>query len=168
MHSKRWCERVLCSGDCMSANSAEIRVTSSLDIAAIRRDFPVLEQLVNSKPLVYLDSAATSQTPSCVTDAIAQFYNEDCSNIHRGVHTLSQRATEQYEGARGKVQAFLNAASSREIIFTRGTTEAINLVASTLGRQLVGAGDDVIISEMEHHSNIVPWQMLCQQVGANL
>ena len=153
----------------MSALSTpDFRLEASLDLLAIRRDFPVLDQEVHGKPLVYLDNAATCQTPKCVTEAIARFYQEDCSNIHRGVHLLSQRSTELYEEARHKVQRFLNAKSSKEIIFTRGTTEAINLVASTLGRELVGAGDEVIISELEHHSNIVPWQMLCEQAGAKL
>ena len=139
-----------------------------LDISSIRQDFPVLDQEVHGKKLVYLDSAATCQTPRAVTDALAAFYDQDCANIHRGVYELSQRATDLYEAARGKVQAFMNAAEASEIIFTRGTTEAINLVASSLGEQIVGSGDEVIVSEMEHHSNIVPWQMLCERKGATL
>ena len=153
----------------MSAlSAANHTIETSLDIQAIRRDFPILEQEVHGKKLVYLDNSATAQTPLLVSDTVNKFYQEDCSNIHRGVHLLSQRSTELYEQARKKVQAFLNAASPKEIILTRGTTESINLVANTLGRQIVGAGDEVIISELEHHSNIVPWQMLCEQVGATL
>jgi cysteine desulfurase/selenocysteine lyase len=142
--------------------------TTHLDIAAIRQDFPVLDQEVHGKKLVYLDSAATCQTPRAVTDALRAFYDKDCANIHRGVYQLSQRATDLYEAARGKVRDFVNAEEASEIIFTRGTTEAINLVASSLGEQIVGSGDEVIVSEMEHHSNIVPWQMLCERKGATL
>lgn len=139
-----------------------------LDTAAIRADYPVLEQEVNGKPLIYLDSAATSQTPLPVVRAITDFYERDCANVHRGVHRLSQRATDRYESAREKVRRFINAESHQEIIFTRGTTEAINLVAATFGRSRVGEGDEVILSALEHHSNIVPWQMLCDAVGARL
>ena len=139
-----------------------------LDVERIRKDFPILQQQVYGKPLVYLDNAATAQKPQAVLDAIRQFYSLDNSNVHRGVHLLSQRATESYEQARVKVQRFLNAAESREIIFVRGVTEAINLVAQTYGRTHVGPGDEVIISGMEHHSNIVPWQILCQEKGAAL
>ena len=142
--------------------------TTHLDIAAIRQEFPVLDQEVHGKKLVYLDSAATCQTPRAVTDALRAFYDKDCANIHRGVYQLSQRATDLYEAARGKVRDFVNAEEASEIIFTRGTTEAINLVASSLGEQIVGSGDEVIVSEMEHHSNIVPWQMLCERKGATL
>ena len=134
----------------------------------LRRDFPALGQLVNGKPLVYLDNAATSQKPQAVIDALAHYYANDNSNVHRGVHTLSQRATDHYEAARDKVRRFINAAEDREIIFVRGTTEAINLVAQTFGRQNIGSGDEIIISTMEHHSNIVPWQMLCLEKGAVL
>jgi len=140
----------------------------SLNVAEIRQDFPALKQRVNGKPLVYLDNAATTQKPQVVLDALNRFYSEDCSNVHRGVHTLSQRATQAFEGARAKVQRFINAASDREIIFVRGTTEAINLVAQTYGRMHLQAGDEIIISALEHHSNIVPWQMLCQEKGALL
>lgn len=150
------------------ASESKAMETIHLDIASIREDFPILDQEVHGKKLVYLDSAATCQTPRVVTDALRAFYDKDCANIHRGVYQLSQRATDLYEGARGKVRAFVNAEEASEIIFTRGTTEAINLVASSLGEQIVGSGDEVIVSEMEHHSNIVPWQMLCERKGATL
>ncbi|HEV2418344.1 MAG TPA: cysteine desulfurase [Terriglobia bacterium] len=138
------------------------------DVERIRADFPILKQKVHGKPLVYLDNAATSQKPQTVLDALRHFYTTDCSNIHRGVHLLSERATAAYEEAREKVREFLNAAEAREIIFVRGTTEAINLVAYTLGRQRVQAGDEILITAMEHHSNIVPWQILCEEKGAKL
>jgi cysteine desulfurase/selenocysteine lyase len=140
----------------------------TFDVARIREDFPVLKQTVNGKPLVYLDNAATSQKPQSVIDTLVRYYVTENSNVHRGVHTLSQRATEDYEGARTKVRQFINAAEDREIIYVRGTTEGINLVAQTYGRQNVGTGDEIIISAMEHHSNIVPWQILCQERGAHL
>lgn len=133
----------------------------------LRRDFPALEQLVHGRPLVYLDNAATTQKPRAVLDALLGFYTRDCANVHRGVHELSQRATEAYEGARRTVARFLNAAPS-EIVFTRGTTEAINLVAQSFGRSILGSGDEILLTEMEHHSNIVPWQMLAEQTGARL
>ncbi len=141
---------------------------NSFDVARIREDFPILKQMINDRPLVYLDNAATSQKPQVVIDALVNYYMTENSNVHRGVHTLSQRATDSYEEARVKVQRFLNAADDKEIIFVRGTTEGINLVAQTYGRQNVGEGDEIIISAMEHHSNIVPWQMLCQEKGAHL
>ena len=141
---------------------------TSLDATAIRKDFPILAQRVHGKPLVYLDNAATSQKPKCVIEALTRFYQMDNANIHRGVHQLSERPTRSYEAARGKVQRFLNAAHTREIIFVRGATEGINLVAQTYGRTHVGAGDEIVISAMEHHSNIVPWQMLCEEKGAVL
>ncbi|MBM3941895.1 MAG: cysteine desulfurase [SAR202 cluster bacterium] len=134
----------------------------------IRKDFPVLAQTVHGKPLVYLDNAATTQKPQAVIDTLVRYYTTENANIHRGVHTLSQLATEDYEGARGKVRRLLNAREDREIVFVRGTTEAINLVAQTYGRQNVGPGDEIVISAMEHHSNIVPWQMLCQERRALL
>lgn len=140
----------------------------SFDADSIREDFPILKQLVHGKPLIYLDNAATSQKPQVVIDALTRYYSTDNSNIHRGVHLLSERATQSYEEARAKVQRFINAAESKEIIFTRGTTEAINLVASSYGRENVKAGDEVLITEMEHHSNIVPWQILCEEKGARL
>ncbi len=138
------------------------------DVAKIRADFPILAQKVHGKPLVYLDNAATSQKPRAVIDAILKFYEQECSNVHRGVHHLSEAATETYEAGRRKVQKFLNAAQSREIIFVRGTKEAINLVASSFGRKNVHTGDEVVITAMEHHSNIVPWQILCEERGARL
>jgi cysteine desulfurase / selenocysteine lyase len=143
-------------------------VTSAFDVQKVRRDFPILNQRIHGKPLVYLDNAATTQKPQVVIDAMVRSYAEDNANIHRGVHLLSERATRAYEEARDKVQKFLNAPNSREIIFVRGTTEAINLVAQTFGRANVGRGDEVLITEMEHHSNIVPWQMLCDEKGAHL
>ena len=139
-----------------------------LDAAQVRKDFPVLHQLVNGKPLVYLDNGATSQKPQCVIDALVRYYTTDNANVHRGVHTLSQRATDDYENARSKIRSFLNAASDQEIIYTRGTTESINLVAQTFGKQNIGPGDEIIVSNMEHHSNIVPWQILCEEKGAKL
>jgi cysteine desulfurase/selenocysteine lyase len=138
------------------------------DVARVRKDFPILRQRIHGKPLVYLDNAATTQKPQAVIDALSRFYATNNSNVHRGVHLLSQRATEEFEGARRKVQCFLNAAKSSEIIFVRGTTEGINLVAQTYGRKQVQRGDEIIISHMEHHSNIVPWQILCEEKGAVL
>jgi len=137
------------------------------DNARIRRDFPVLAQQVNDCPLAYLDNAASAQRPRSVLDAIQSYYCHDHANVHRGVHTLSHRATEAYEGAREKVRRFINAPSTREIVFTRGTTDAINLIAASLG-QSVSAGDEILVSRLEHHSNIVPWQMLCERTGAVL
>ena len=139
-----------------------------LDVETVRKDFPILGQEVRGKPLVYLDSAATSQKPRAVIDAVARYYLQDNANVHRGVHLLSERATKEYEGAREKVRRFINAARAEEIIFVRGTTEAINLVAQTYGRTRVRAGDEVLITEMEHHSDIVPWQLLCEEKGAVL
>ncbi|AFJ01453.1 Cysteine desulfurase, SufS subfamily [Methylophaga frappieri] len=141
---------------------------SVLNINAIRDDFPILHQQINGQPLVYLDNAATSQKPKQVIDAVSDFYQQDNANIHRGVHQLSQRATDAYEGARDKVRQFLNAASDKEIIFTRGATEAVNLVAQSFLRPKLQAGDEILISYLEHHANIVPWQMLCEQTGAKL
>jgi cysteine desulfurase/selenocysteine lyase len=139
-----------------------------LDPEKVKGDFPILRQRIHGHPLVYLDSAATSQKPQSVIDTISHFYLSDNSNVHRGVHQLSERATQAFEAAREKVQRFINAAKSEEVVFVRGTTEAINLVAQTFGRVNVGAGDQVLISAMEHHSNIVPWQILCEQKGASL
>ena len=141
---------------------------AGLDLAKIRADFPILAERINGKPLVYLDNAATSQKPRVVLDAIANYYAHLNANIHRGVHTLSVRATEAHDAARLTVKKFINAADTREIIFVRGATEAINLVAQTYGRRHVGAGDEVLITAMEHHSNIVPWQILCEEKGAQL
>ena len=140
----------------------------AFDVAAIRDDFPILHQTVHGHPLVYLDNAASAQKPRAVIDAMSQFYASDYSNIHRGVHALSERSTRRYEEGRIKIQKFLNAANPREIIFVRGTTEAINLVAQSYGRSKIGAGDEILITGLEHHSNIVPWQMLCEQTGAHL
>jgi cysteine desulfurase/selenocysteine lyase len=138
------------------------------DLARIRRDFPVLEQKIHGKPLVYLDNAATTQKPRSVIDALVHYYTHDNSNVHRGVHTLSMRATDAYEAARKKVASFVNAADPAEIVFVRGTTEGINLVACSFTRCCIEAGDEVLITAMEHHSNIVPWQILCNDKGARL
>ncbi|MDM8350717.1 cysteine desulfurase [Pseudomonas sp. sp1636] len=137
-------------------------------VERLRQAFPILAQRIYGKPLVYLDSAATSQKPQAVIEAMSRFFLEENANVHRGVHYLSLRATEAYEQARIKVQRFLNAGHAEEIVFVRGTTEAVNLVAQTYGKTHVRAGDEVLISAMEHHSNIVPWQMLCEQTGARL
>jgi cysteine desulfurase/selenocysteine lyase len=139
-----------------------------LDVERVRADFPALHQEAHGKPLVYLDNAATTQKPQPVIDAVRSFYERDCANVHRGVHTLSQRATVAYENARSAIKKHLGAADSREIVFTRGTTEAINLVASSFVRPRLKAGDEVLISAMEHHSNIVPWQLLCEERNAKL
>lgn len=139
-----------------------------LDVARIREDFPILKQQIHGKPLVYLDNAATSQKPQVVIDTLNRYYATENANIHRGIHFLSELATAEYEESRGKVKRFLNASESREIVFVRGTTEGINLVAQSYGRRFFKEGDEVVISAMEHHSNIVPWQMLCEQVGARL
>ncbi len=141
---------------------------ASFDVAAIRAEFPALQQQVHGKPLVYLDNAATTQKPRQVIDAIRRYYEEDNANVHRGVHALSERATAAYEGARETVRAFVNAKAVSEIIFTRNATESINLVARAWGDANVRAGDEVLITGMEHHSNIVPWQLLCERVGATL
>jgi cysteine desulfurase/selenocysteine lyase len=138
------------------------------DVARWRADFPILARQVHGKPLVYLDSAASSQKPRAVIEAEARVYEEIYSNVHRGVHELSVKSTDAFEAARGKVQRFLNAESSKEIVFVRGTTEAVNLVASSYGRANVGEGDEVLITGLEHHSNIVPWQLLCEEKGAKL
>ena len=138
------------------------------EVEKVRKDFPILSSTVYGKPLVYLDNAATSQKPQVVIDAVSRYYQTENANIHRGVHFLSQRATEDYEAARETIRAFLKAAEAHEIIFVRGTTEGINLVAQTYGRRNVGAGDEVLITAMEHHSNIVPWQLLCEEKGAKL
>ena len=135
------------------------------DVARVRSDFPILGTTVHGKPLVYLDSAASAQKPRAVIEAEKRVYEERYANVHRGVHQLSMLATDDYEAARAKVQGLLNAASHKEIVFTRGTTESVNLVAATYGRQHVGAGDEVLITGLEHHSNIVPWQMLCEEKG---
>jgi cysteine desulfurase/selenocysteine lyase len=138
------------------------------DAARYRKDFPVLQELVYGKPLVYLDNAATTQKPQTVIDRVNQYYARENANIHRGVFCLSEKATLSYESARHKIQKFIHASSEKEIIFTRGTTESINLVAYSFGQKYIKAGDEILISLLEHHSNIVPWQMLCQRTGAQL
>jgi cysteine desulfurase/selenocysteine lyase len=138
------------------------------DVARLRKDFPILDQTVHGHPLVYLDNAATSQKPRCVIDAVAAYYERDNANIHRAVHALAQRSTTAYENARRKLSRFLGAGEPGEIVFTRGTTESINLVAATHAQELVAAGDEILITELEHHSNIVPWQLLCRRTGAKL
>jgi cysteine desulfurase/selenocysteine lyase len=142
--------------------------TAAFDVQRIRSDFPILQEQIHGRPLVYLDNAATSQKPEAVIDAMVQYYRHQNANIHRGVHLLSQRATESYEAARTRVQGFLHAAEAREIVFVRGATEGINLVAQTYGRAHIGPGDEVLITAMEHHSNIVPWQLLCDEKSATL
>lgn len=144
------------------------RTMGLFDVETVRRDFPVLQQRVHGRPLVWLDNAATTQKPRSVIDAVARFYEEYNSNIHRGAHELAARATDAYEDARKKIQEFIGAGSAQEIVFVRGTTEAVNLVAQTFGRRFIGSGDEVLVTEMEHHANIVPWQMLCEETGAVL
>jgi cysteine desulfurase/selenocysteine lyase len=148
-----------------AANSS---VATKFDVMEIRQDFPVLTQTIHGRPLVYLDSAATAQKPYTVIDALRRFHEVDCANIHRGVHELSQRSTAAYEVTRTKAMRYLNAPSEEALIFVRGTTEGINLVASSWGRKSIKPGDEIIISAMEHHSNIVPWQMLCEEKDATL
>jgi cysteine desulfurase/selenocysteine lyase len=149
-------------------NTLETVKSAGLDVSAIRRDFPGLHQTVRGKPLVYLDNAATTQKPKAVLEALDRFYRIDCSNVHRGVHELSERATKAYEDARVVIKGFINARSEREIVFVRGTTEAVNLVASSYARSRMKAGDEIVISALEHHSNIVPWQLLSEQIGTRL
>jgi len=146
----------------------ESSARSALDVTRLRRDFPILQRRVHGKPLVYLDNAATTQKPQQVIDRLVRYYSEENANIHRGVHLLSVEATDAYDAARETVRRFINAADAREVVFARGATEGINLVAATYGRTHVGEGDEVLITEMEHHSNIVPWQMLCEEKGAHL
>src|SRR2546421_2737903 len=143
-------------------------IQKSLDVYSIRQQFPILNRLVKGKPLVYFDNAATTQKPQAVIDALISYYTEYNANIHRGIHTLAEEATAAFESTRDAAQRFINSASREQIIFTRGTTEGINLVAYTWGRQNIKAGDEIIISSMEHHSNIVPWQILCEEKGAVL
>jgi len=144
------------------------KTMTNFPVEKIRADFPILAEKIRKKPLVYLDNAATCQKPQAVIDSIVHLYSHDYANVHRGVHTLSVRSTDLFEAARTKVKDFINAASEKEIIFVKGATEAINLVAQTYGKTHVNPGDEIIISAMEHHSNIVPWQMLCEQTGAVL
>jgi cysteine desulfurase/selenocysteine lyase len=147
---------------------AGVEAGAGWDVRRVREDFPVLSQTVNGKPLVYLDNAASAQVPRIVIERGAKYLREEHSNIHRGVHYLSQRATSAFEGAREKVRRFINAREARECIFVRGVTEGVNLVMHGYGRKFVGPGDEVVVSEMEHHSNLVPWQMLCEEKGARL
>jgi len=152
----------------VSVKSSMVSVETGWNVERVRADFPVLHQTVNGKPLVYLDNGASSQVPQVVIDRGSIYLEQEHSNIHRGVHYLSQRATTAYEGAREKVKRFLNAREAKECIFVRGATEGINLVMHGYGRKFIGAGDEIIISAMEHHANIVPWQMLCEEKGARL
>ena len=140
----------------------------ALDVDRIRADFPILQVRINDKPLAYLDNAASSQMPKQVIDRLVRYQTSEHANIHRAVHTLSERATAEYEGARRKIQRFINAKEEREVIFTRGTTDSVNLVMHGYGRAFLGDGDEIIVSQLEHHSNIVPWQMLCEEKGARL
>src|SRR6476646_10805511 len=143
-------------------------IQKGLDVDAIRQQFPILNREVKGKPLIYFDNAATSQKPQSVIDALVNYYSNYNANVHRGIHTLAEEATLAFEATRDAVQQFIHAASRKEIIFTKGTTEGINLVAYTWGRKNINAGDEIIISTMEHHSNIVPWQILCEEKGALL
>ena len=152
----------------MAATAPQVANTPALDVERVRRDFPILDRTVNGRPLVYLDSGASSQRPVAVLRAVEEYETHSHANIHRGVHALSQAATEAFEGARERVRRFINARSSKEVIFVRGTTEAINLVAQAYARPRLKAGDEIIVSELEHHANIVPWQMVCEQTGASL
>lgn len=152
----------------MSTTTELLTPVLPYDVNRVREDFPILRQTVHGKPLVYLDNAATTQKPQAVIDAISHYYSRDNANVHRGVHLLSERATAQYEAARETVRQFINARSVKEIIYVRGVTEGINLVAQTFGRKNVGEGDEILITSLEHHSNIVPWQMLCAEKGARL
>jgi cysteine desulfurase/selenocysteine lyase len=152
----------------MAANPARTATPPAYDVARVRRDFPILGTLVNGQPLVYLDSAASAQRPLQVLRAVEDYETHSHANVHRGVHALSQAATAAFEGARERVRRFINAGSTREIIFTRGTTEAINLVAQAWARNRLGAGDEILITALEHHANIVPWQMVCEQTGCAL
>jgi len=143
-------------------------MNNSVDWSKLRADFPILQQSVHGKPLVYFDNAATSQKPRRVIDALVQYYERDNANVHRGIHELSNRATSAFEAARTRAAAFINARSADEIIFTRGTTEGVNLVAATWGAKHLKAGDVILLTELEHHSNLVPWQMLAQRTGAKI
>ena len=152
----------------MTSPSSSSPLASALDVDRIRRDFPILQRVVRGRPLVYLDSAATTQKPLPVLNALSDYYSHGNANIHRGVYVLSEEATAAYDAARKKVQRFINAKAYREVVFTRNSTESINLVAQSFGRQNVGPGDEILITHMEHHSNIVPWQLLCEQTHARL
>ena len=147
---------------------AAVEQDNTFNIAKVRQDFPILDQKVKGKPLIYLDNAATTQKPQIVIDAISQFYSMNNANVHRGAHTLSDNATELFENARINVQGFINAKHAHEIVWTRGTTEAINTIASGLAQSFLKPGDEIIISAMEHHANIVPWQVAAKRSGAKL
>ena len=149
-------------------NTEEVKTPINFDVDSLREQFPILRQTLNGKPLVYFDNAATTQKPLSVINAITEYYETINSNVHRGIHTLSEKATEAYENSREKVRNFVNAKNSNEIVFVKGTTDGINLAASSFGNMVIGAGDEVIVSQMEHHSNMVPWQNLCSQKGAEL
>src|SRR5436853_3569938 len=151
----------------MAANLSPV-ASPALDVERVRRDFPILDTVVNGHPLVYLDSAASAQRPRAVLRAVEEYETHSHANVHRGVHALSQAATAAYEGARERVRRFINARSTREIIFVRGTTEGINLVAQAYARPRFGPGDEILITALEHHANIVPWQMVCEQTGCTL
>ncbi len=152
----------------MSINVENKEIIKTFDVEKIRNDFPILKQTVHNKPLVYFDNAATTQKPQVVINALTNYYSTINSNIHRGVHALSEAATQAFEDSRKKIQKYINAKSEKEIIFTRGTTEAINLVSNSYGRSHLNEGDEIIISTMEHHSNIVPWQLLASEKKLNL
>jgi len=152
----------------MNSMNNSLKTQTTFDVEKIREDFPILKSSVRGKPLVYFDNAATTQKPSVVIERIKKYYEQENSNVHRGVHYLSELATREYEEARETVRNFINAESTEEIIFTRGTTEAINLVANSFGKTFINEGDEIVVSEMEHHSNIVPWQILCEERGAKL
>ena len=152
----------------MAATAPQVAHGPVLDVERVRRDFPILDRTVNGRPLVYLDSGASSQRPIAVLRAVEEYETHSHANIHRGVHALSQAATEAFEGARERVRRFINARSTKEIIFVRGTTEAINLVAQSFARPRLKAGDEIIVTALEHHANIVPWQMVCEQTGCTL
>jgi cysteine desulfurase/selenocysteine lyase len=142
-----------------------LAVRERFPVREIRKDFPILSETVNGKPLIWLDNAATTQKPACVIDRLGYFYRHENSNVHRGAHALAERATDAFEAARKTVCRFLHASSSKEIVFVRGTTEAINLVARTFGKQNLGEGDEILVTQLEHHANIVPWQLLCEETG---
>src|ERR1700760_2985272 len=152
----------------MAATAPQVDKTPTLNVERVRRDFPILDRTVNGRPLVYLDSGASSQRPIAVLRAVEEYETHSHANVHRGVHALSQAATAAFEGARERVRRFLNAASVREVVFVRGTTEAINLVAQAYGRPRLRPGDEILITALEHHADIVPWQMVCAQTGASL
>ena len=149
-------------------DTINLNTETNTNIINLRKEFPILDQTLNGKPLIYFDNAATSQKPLSVINTISDYYETINSNVHRGIHTLSERATEAYENSREKARNFINAESKNEIVFVKGTTEGINLVASTFGNMIIEEGDEIIISQMEHHSNMVPWQNLCSQKKAEL